>query len=177
MGGSNSITMKIVETERLLLRHLNTDDAEFVLTLLNEPSFLHYIGDKGVRTVQEARLYIANVVMASYEQQGFGLYLIALQDTPIPIGMCGLVKREGLDDVDIGYALLPAFWSKGYAVEAAAAVLKYGREVLGLPQIVAITSPDNDSSMRVLEKLGLKFAKMIQLPGIDGESRLFTPDD
>jgi RimJ/RimL family protein N-acetyltransferase len=91
--------------------------------------------------------------------------------------MCGLIKRQELEDVDIGYAYLPAFWSKGYAVEAGAAVMKYGREVLGLKRIVAITSLDNGSSGRVLEKIGLKFEKQIRLPGHDAESRLFTPDE
>ena len=169
--------MKVLETERLMLRHLSTDDSEFVLALLNEPSFLHYIGDKGVRTHEDARQYILSGPAASYEQYGFGLFLVELKDSHMPIGMCGLIKREELDDVDIGYAYLPAFWSKGYAVEAAAAVMKYGRAVLGLERIVAITSLDNDSSGRVLEKIGLRFEKLIRLPGHDADSRLFTPNE
>ena len=169
--------MKVLETERLILRHLSTDDGEFVLALLNEPSFLHYIGDKGVRTLTDARQYILSGPMLSYEQYGFGLFLVELKNSHTPIGMCGLIKREELEDIDIGYAYLPAFWSKGYAVEAAAAVMKYGREVLGFNRIVAITSLDNDSSGRVLEKIGLKFEKQIRLPGHDADSRLFTPNE
>jgi len=169
--------VKVLETERLVLRHLSTDDSEFILALLNEPSFLHYIGDKGVRTLEDARQYIVSGPVSSYEQYGFGLFLVELKDSHTPIGMCGLIKRQELEDVDIGYAYLPAFWSKGYAVEAGAAVMKYGREVLGLKRIVAITSLDNGSSGRVLEKIGLKFEKQIRLPGHDAESRLFTPDE
>ena len=167
--------MNVLETERLNLRYISTEDVEFIVELLNEPSFIQNIGDKGVRTIEDARQYILNGPVSSYEQFGFGLYAVELKGTDTPIGMCGLIKREGLDDVDIGYAFLPRFWSKGYAFESADAVMKYGREVLGLKRIVAITSPDNDSSIKVLEKIGLQFEMMIRLPGNDEESRLFTP--
>jgi RimJ/RimL family protein N-acetyltransferase len=168
--------MKVCETERLVLRQLQEGDAAFILELLNEPSFLQNIGDKGVRTIDNACQYILNGPVASYERFGFGLYLVALKETLLPIGICGLVKRDGLEDVDIGYALLPRFWSKGYAFEAGSAVLAFGREALGLKRIVAITAPDNHSSIRVLHKLGLKFEKMVKLPGADAESKLFTPE-
>ena len=165
--------MIVLETERLILRHLSLEDAEFILDLLNQPSFLRYIGDKGVRTPDDARAYILNGPMASYEQFGFGLFLTELKDARIPIGICGLLKRETLDDVDVGFAFLPAFWKQGYAFESATAVMAYGRDVLGLDRIVAITSPDNDASIKVLNKLGLRFERMIRLTEDAPEVRLF----
>ena len=165
--------MIVLETERLILRHLSLEDAEFILDLLNQPSFLRYIGDKGVRTPDDARAYILNGPMASYEQFGFGLFLTELKDARIPIGICGLLKRETLDDVDVGFAFLPAFWKQGYAFESATAVIAYGRDVLGLDRIVAITSPDNDASIKVLNKLGLRFERMIRLTEDAPEVRLF----
>ena len=168
--------MRVCETERLLLRLLSTDDRVFILKLLNEPSFLQNIGDKGVRNLDDAGQYILNGPMASYAKNGFGLYLVALKDTLAPMGICGLIKRDGLDDPDIGYALLPEFWSNGYAIEAASAVMIFAQEKLSINRIVAITSPDNHPSIRVLNKLGLQFEKMILLPGASAESRLFTPE-
>lgn len=165
--------MTILETERLLLRQLETDDASFILELLNEPSFIQNIGDRNVRTLEDACAYIVNGPVKSYERNGFGLYLVALKDTNESIGMCGLIRREGLEDVDIGYALFPKFWSKGYAVEAALAVKEYARDVIGLKRIVAIVDPANDSSIRVLEKLGLKFEQMVRLSSDDIELKLF----
>lgn len=168
--------MQVCETERLRLRLLSTDDAAFILELLNEPSFLENIGDKGVRNLNDACQYLLNGPMASYEENGFGLYLVALKETLTPIGICGLIKREGLDDPDIGYAFVPKFWAKGYALEAASAVMAFAKETLGLNRIVAITALNNHASIRVLNKLGLKFEKIIKLPGATSESRLFTPD-
>lgn len=165
--------MAILETERLLLRQLETDDASFILELLNEPSFIQNIGDRNVRTLEDACAYIVNGPVKSYERNGFGLYLVALKDTNESIGMCGLIRREGLEDVDIGYALFPKFWAKGYAVEAALAVKEYARDVIGLKRIVAIVDPANDSSIRVLEKLGLKFEQMVRLSSDDIELKLF----
>jgi RimJ/RimL family protein N-acetyltransferase len=166
--------VKVLETERLILRHLSPEqDAEFMLELLNEPAFIKNIADRGVRTTEESRQYLASGPVASYEQNGFGMYAVELKESGVPVGVCGLVKREGLDDVDIGYAFLERHWGKGYAYESASAVLDYGRDVLGLERIVAITAPDNRGSIRVLEKIGLRFEKMITLPGYEGESRLF----
>ncbi|HSK79657.1 MAG TPA: GNAT family N-acetyltransferase [Thermoanaerobaculia bacterium] len=166
----------ILETERLILRQLSPDDAELILELLNEPSFLYYIGDRGVRTIEDARQYILNGPVASYERFGFGPYRVALREGDVPIGMCGLFKRDSLEDPDVGFAFLARFWAKGYAFESASAVMTYGREVLGLDRIVAVTAPDNEASIRVLGKLGLRFAGMVRLTGEDPESRLFTPD-
>jgi len=165
----------VLQTERLILRRLTTGDAEFVLELLNEPSFLQYIGDRGVRSLEEAREYIVNRLVASYERNGFGLYLVELKESRIPIGISGLVKRDALPDADIGFAFLPAYWSKGYAVESAAAVMNYARDVLGLTRIVAITSLDNEGSAKLLGKIGLRFERLIKLSEDAEEVKLFTP--
>lgn len=167
--------MIIAETERLTLRRLTVDDAEFVFALLNEPSWLRFIGDKGVRTLEDARAYIENGPVAMYQRFGFGLYVTERRTDGVPMGMCGLIKRDGLDDVDIGFAFLPAYWGRGYAFEAATAVMDYGRTVIGLTRIVAITAPDNESSARLLEKLGLRFDRMVRLSADAKEDRLFVP--
>ena len=160
--------MQVLETPRLVLRWVTTDDAPFIFELLNEPSFLQYIGDKGVRSLEDARNYILTGPVASYQRFGFGLYLVLLRESGTPIGMCGLLKRDSLPDVDVGYAYRPAFWSNGYAFEAASAVLAHGREVFGLRRIVAITSPDNAGSRALLEKLGLHYEGTLSLsPGQD----------
>lgn len=166
-----------LNTERLTIREFSVDDAPFVLQLLNEPSFLRFIGDKGVRNLDDARQYILNGPVASYERNGFGLYLVELIDTHTPIGMCGLIKRESLADVDIGFAFLPAFWNKGYALESAWSVFSYGKNVLKLPRIVAITNKDNESSAKLLEKLGLRFDRLIDLNGDRNEVKLFRSED
>jgi len=165
----------VLETERLVLRRLSTDDAEFVLGLLNEPSFLRYIGDRGVRNLEQATQYILNRLVTSYERNGFGLYLVELKESGIPIGISGLVKRDTLPDPDIGFAFLPAYWSKGYAVESAVAVMNHAREVLGLTRIVAITSLDNEASAKLLGKIGLRFERLIKLSEDEEEIKLFTP--
>ena len=165
--------MTVIETERLLLSRLGPEDAEFILELLNQPSFLRYIGDKEVRSIADAVRYIQTGPVASYERFGFGLYLVELKETGVPMGICGLLKRDSLPDVDVGFAFLPSYWSQGYAFEAAAAVMTYGRDVLGLRRIVAITSPDNEGSIRLLEKLGLRFERLIKLSADQSEVRLF----
>ena len=169
--------MFTLETERLILRELSTADAPFILHLLNEPSFLRFIGDKGVRDLDDARNYILNGPVASYERHGFGLYFVQLKNSGTPIGMCGLLKRESLTDVDIGFAFLPEFWNKGYAFESGAAILSYGKDVLKLPRIVAITDKDNDASAKLLDRLGLRFDRLITMPGETHEIRLFTTKD
>jgi RimJ/RimL family protein N-acetyltransferase len=168
--------MIVLETERLVLRQLSTDDAEFVLKLLNEPSFLQYIGDRGVRNLQDAQQYILNKLVTSYERNGFGLYLVELRESGIPIGISGLVKRDTLPDADIGFAFLPAYWSKGYAVESAAAVMNYARETLKLDRILAITSRDNEASAKLLGKIGLRYERLITLSEDAEEVKLFTSE-
>jgi [ribosomal protein S5]-alanine N-acetyltransferase len=164
----------VIRTERLALRQLDLNDAEFILELLNQAAFLRFIGDKGVRNLDDARAYIRNGPMDSYERHGFGLFAACLGDGT-PAGICGLVKRDGLEDVDVGFAFLSRHCSKGYAVESAAAVLAHARRVLGLERIVAIASPDNAGSIAVLQKIGLKFERMIRLAEGSPELKLFGP--
>ena len=166
--------MTVLETERLILRHFNPNDAPFILALLNEPSFLRYIGDKKVRTLEDARQYILNGPVAMYERHGFGLYQVELKDSHTPIGMCGLLKREELPQPDIGFAFLPDFWNKGFAFEAAAAVLNDARERLQLNRVLAIVNPDNEASIRLLQKLGLSFEGNIKLAADRDEVKLFA---
>jgi ribosomal-protein-alanine N-acetyltransferase len=166
--------VEVLKTLRLVLRHLTEDDAPFILELLNEPGFIDNIGDRGVRDLEGARRYVTEGPGASYQRNGFGLWLTALRDTGEPVGICGLVKREGLEDADIGYAFLQRFWGRGYAREAAQAVLDHARQVIGLPKVVAITTPGNAGSIAVLEKIGLKFEGLIKLPGHEDESSYFT---
>jgi RimJ/RimL family protein N-acetyltransferase len=166
--------MKVLETERLILRHQTIEDAAFILELLNDPSWIQYIGDRGVRTINDARDYILKGAQDMYARLGFGFYLTELKDGGIPIGICGLVKRDFLEDVDVGFAFLPRFWGKGYAFEAASAVMGYAQSVLGIKRIVAITSEDNHASAKLLKKLGLNFEAMIPYAGTDEEVRLFA---
>src|SRR5215213_5664693 len=168
--------MKIIETERLLLRHITGDDAEFIFELVNEPGWIQNIGDRGVRTIDDARRFIADRLAASYERFGFGLYLVELKETGAPAGMCGLVKRDSLEDVDIGFAFLERFWSKGYAFESASAVMDYAQNALGLKRIVAIVSPGNPGSIKVLKKIGMDFERMIKMPGEEEEIKFFARD-
>jgi len=158
--------VKILETDRLVLRWLKADDAAFVLQLVNDPAWLRFIGDRGVQTLEDAAKYIANGPVAMYQRLGFGLYLVELKERAEPIGICGLIKRDTLEDVDLGFAFLPRFWSQGYAFEAASATLALGARTFGLSRILAVTSPDNDRSARLLAKLGFRFERLLQLtPG------------
>ncbi|MDZ4812016.1 MAG: GNAT family N-acetyltransferase [Pseudomonadota bacterium] len=166
--------MFLIETERLALRHLSIDDADMMFELLNEPSFIHNIGDRGVRSGEQARAYIQNGPIASYQRHGFGLNRVALRDAGPAIGICGLLKREHLEHPDIGFALLPRFWSRGYALEAAQAVIAHARQHLGLQRILATTALDNSDSIRLLERIDFRAEGMIQSPGYDEPSRLFA---
>jgi RimJ/RimL family protein N-acetyltransferase len=130
--------------------------------------------DRGIKTLQDALRYIENGPVAMYKRAGFGLYLVELREISEPIGICGLIKREALEDVDLGFAFLPTFWRKGYALEAATAVMRYAREVLGLRRIVAILSQDNHRSSKLLEKLGFCFEGMVRLQPNDEELKLYA---
>jgi RimJ/RimL family protein N-acetyltransferase len=152
-----------LETRRLRLRRLTIDDAPFVIELLNDPAWLRFIGDKGIRTLEDARHYLQQGPLAMYDRVGFGLYLTELAEEGTPIGICGPIKRDGLKDVDLGFAFLPAFRSQGYAQEAAVAVVEYARDILRLRRLVAITSTENQSSVRLLEKIGMRFERTIKL--------------
>jgi RimJ/RimL family protein N-acetyltransferase len=166
----------ILATERLDLRRFTVADAPFILVLLNDPAWIEFIGDKGVRTQEDARNYLRSGPIAMYEREGFGLYLVERRRDRTPIGMCGLIRRPSLTDVDIGFAFLPDHRGQGYAHEAAAAVLAYGRDALGLQRIVAITSPGNVRSATLLEKLGMTLKKTVMLDGHDHEVVLYASD-
>jgi RimJ/RimL family protein N-acetyltransferase len=154
----------IIETERLTLREFTLDDAPFFQALVNDPDWLLFIGDRNVHSDAEARAYLAKHYVSRYEKDGFGFYLTSLKSSDEPIGMCGLIKREGLDDVDIGFAFLPAYRGHGYALEAAQASLDYARDVLKMKRVVAIATPDNVSSIALLKKIGLQFESEVRLP-------------
>lgn len=154
----------VARTDRLLLRSLDPDtDADFVVELLNDAAWLRYIGDKGVRTRLDARRYLEEGPVAMYGRAGFGLYAVESLDDGVPVGICGLVKRDGLADVDLGFALLPAFRGRGYALEAARATLAHAWAGLGLSRIVAIVTPDNERSRALLARLGFCFERTLQL--------------
>jgi RimJ/RimL family protein N-acetyltransferase len=166
--------MPIATTERLTLREIVAGDAPFILTLVNDPAWLRFIGDKNVRTESDARRYIEAGPAAMYAQRGFGLWLAERSDDGVPIGMCGLIKRDTLPDVDLGFAFLPAYRGSGYAFEAAQAAIDFAWERLGLARVVAITAPENDDSVRLLERLGFRFERMLQLADDAPAVRLYA---
>lgn len=168
--------MIVTETSRLVLRHLNPADAVFFCRLVNEPSWLQNIGDRGVRTPEDAEEYIRTRYMEAYRTLGFGMYLVESKAGAQPMGLCGLVKREALPDLDLGFALLPEFWGQGYAREAAAAVMDLARTSLGLSRLLAITSLGNHASGSLLEKLGFRFEGIVRLPPGEEELKLFSAE-
>lgn len=155
--------MPTIQTERLLLSELTPDDAGFILQLLNEPSFIDNIGDRGVRDLDSAVRYILDGPVQSYARNNFGLMRVSLRDSGESIGMCGLLKRDTLPDADLGYAFLPRHWSRGYAIESGSAMLRHAREVLALPRVLGIVDPANQSSIKVLERLGLRFERELRM--------------
>ena len=168
--------MSPIETERLALRRLTLNDAAFVLRLLNDPSFIQSIGDRGIRTLEGAQDYLRKKTLASYERHGAGMGLVSLKFDGTPIGICGLFKRDPDPDFELGFAFLPPFWGKGYAVEAAAAAIADARRALGVNRIIAATSRRNAGSVKVLEKLGLRFEKFYQPVDSSEELQLFARD-
>ena len=188
--------MKILETERLILREIDESDDAFMLDLLNQPSFIKYIGDRNVRDLEQSREFIESRYRKSYRENGFGLWAVELKTEQSAIssrqsgeiqnpkskiqnqviGICGFVKRDSLPDADIGFAFLPQYEKKGYAFESAAAALKYGREKLGLNRVLAITTQNNESSGRLLEKLGFKYDGLITQPHDVEKLKLFSSD-
>ncbi len=166
--------MKVTETDRLVLRWLEPDDAPFILELVNQPSWLRFIGDRGVRTLDDARAYIANGPLDMCRRLGFGLFAVELKASGGAIGLCGLLKRDVLPDVDLGFAFLPAHWGQGYANESANAVVAFAESTLGLERIVAITSPDNQASIRLLRKLGFGLERMVRLSDEGSDLELYA---
>jgi ribosomal-protein-alanine N-acetyltransferase len=164
----------VLTTERLSLREVRLDDAPFVLELLNSRGFKEGIADRGVRTLDAARDYIETRMLSQYGEHGFGMWVVTEKDGSEPMGLAGLVRRDVLPHVDVGYAFLEWAWGQGYAKEAAAGVLRHAREVLGLDTVCAIVNPDNRASQRVLSAIGMRFTETLELPGWDGPSFYFT---
>ncbi|CAN5151672.1 GNAT family N-acetyltransferase [soil metagenome] len=165
--------MLVLQTDRLRLRWFTPGDAAFLLDLLNQPSWLANIGDRGVRSPAEAEAWINERLIAHYRAQGFGFWAVERKADGVLVGMCGLTKRDGLPDVDIGYAFPPPFWGQGYAREAAAACLQHARTALGLRRVLAITGPDNAASARVLEAIGMRHVETRVLAGETRQTRVF----
>jgi RimJ/RimL family protein N-acetyltransferase len=170
-----AVTARVVlQTDRLALREFSTDDDAFVLDLLNQPSFLHYIGDRGVRTLEDARTYISRGPLTSYGELGYGLYVVTLKDDSTPMGMCGIVHKPWLNAPDIAYAFLPQFEGRGYASEAAHAVLEHARRQFGLAVVLGVVTFDNAGSIRVLEKLGFAHESTVIDPRTNTQLLLFA---
>ncbi|QQP95033.1 GNAT family N-acetyltransferase [Lysobacter enzymogenes] len=166
--------MPTIQTERLTLRELAAGDAGFILELLNEPGFLGGIGDRGVRDLDGALRYIQDGPAASYARHGYGLWRVELRDSGEPIGISGLLCRDTLPAPDLGYAFLQRHWQRGYAVEAGEAVLRYAREALALARVLAIVSPGNAASIKVLERLGMREEGTIRHGTENRDVRLFA---
>lgn len=167
----------ILETERLTLREFTVGDSAFILELVNSPGWLKFIGDRNILTEKQAENYLVNGPMKSYADFGFGLCLVELKDPATPIGMCGILKRADLEHPDIGFAFLPKFTGNGYAYEIAAATLDNAVNVLNQKTILAITVPENKSSIRLLEKIGMRFIKPINFPNQKEELLLYSNKD
>lgn len=177
MKSESNVEMKyFAETDRLYLRHLGVSDAPFIVNLLNSKGWLDYIGDRNVRTIEEAEAYLLNGPIKSYRDNGFGISLVILKDGNIPIGSCGLLKRDYLESADLGFAFLPEYIGQGYGYESASAVLEYARHELKLSPVMAFTVPHNVASIKLLEKLGFYFEKVFTMPGETEELNLFRND-
>jgi ribosomal-protein-alanine N-acetyltransferase len=163
----------VLVTPRLQLRRLSSGDAALMLELMNEPPYYENIGDRGVRSAADARRYIEEKYISSYETHGYGLYLVELKDGLVPVGICGLVRRKTLDHPDVGFATLQRHWSKGYALEAARATLDFARGSLGLPFVYGVVTPKNARSIRLLERLGLRYQRTIEAQGNSPDSLLY----
>jgi RimJ/RimL family protein N-acetyltransferase len=166
--------MTVLETDRLLLTRLSYDHCEFIVELVNEPSFKRFIGDKDVNSLQDARRYLAEGPIGLYERFGYGMFLVTVKDSDTPAGICGLLKREGFDDPDLGFAFLKRFRNLGFATESAQAVLKHGFEDLGLRRIIAMADPENEPSVSLLHKLGFEYERKARMPEDDHDINLYA---
>jgi len=166
--------MLIAITERLIIRELSVSDAPFILELLNTPNWLRFIGDRGVKDLEDAKKYLKKGPLKSYDDNGFGLYMLELRESKTPIGICGLIKRTDFKDPDIGFAFLPDYESKGYGFESATEVLAYGRDEFLVRKVLGITLEKNIASVRLLEKLGLTFEKKFIYESTKEELMLFS---
>ncbi len=164
----------ILETERLILRQFTTDDSKFIVQLLNSPGWIEFIGDRNIKTEEQAKEYLQKGPLKSYEVNRFGLSLVEMKNDRTPIGMCGILKRDNLENPDIGFAFLPEFTGKGFAFEIANATMVYAKDKLKLPVIFAITVSNNKTSIKLLEKIGMKFIKLFCLPNDHEELMLYS---
>lgn len=158
------------------MRRFTLEDASFIRELVNDPAWLEHIGDRNVHSLEDARAYLRRGAMDMYERFGFGMYVMELRETGEPVGTCGLIRREGLEDVDLGFAMLPGHRGKGMALEAARAVLRYATGTLGMDRVVAIVSEANHRSIRLLEAIGMRYQRKIRLPGDSETVSLFAWD-
>lgn len=166
--------MPLLTTKRLVIRKITLNDAPFILELINDKDWISNIGDRNVKTIEEAEAYISETFLKTYQESSFGFYGVAIKNSGQLIGTVGLIDREGIDHVDVGYGLLPAYRGKGYAIEATKAMYNYGYDTLSIDKIVAIVNPDNDDSIKLLKKLGLTFEKMVKLPDEEKDIKLFS---
>ena len=164
----------ILETERLRLREFSVDDTDFIIELLNSPGWIQFIGDRNVKTKEQATGYLLNGPLKSYATHGFGLWLVEKRTDLTPLGMCGIIKRDNLDTPDIGFAFLPQYSGQGYALEVASATLSYAKEKLGIQKIAAITMAGNTRSIRLIEKIGLRHVKAFCFPNTETELQLYS---
>jgi len=167
----------VLHTERLTLAKLSFDDADFIFDLLNEPTFKRFIGDKGIRTTDDALQYLRDVPLRQYELHGFGLYRVDFGDQNIAAGICGLVSREEFPDPDLGFAFLNAYWGQGYAYESSLAVLAESRDKFSLRRIIAMADEENVASIHLLDKLGFRFERMVTMPGETDSIRQYALED
>jgi len=163
-----------LETERLIIRPISIIDAAFMLQLMNTKGWLGFIGDRNVKDRTAASNYILTRIIPSYHSYGFGLYLVILKNKNTPVGICGLVKRDGLDYPDLGFAVLPEYERQGYTSEASETILEYAENKLKIPMVYGITTQSNFAAIRVLEKQGLRFQKTVLLPQNKNEFLLFA---
>jgi len=166
----------VIVTERLQLREMEAEDAPFMYKLFNSPGWIQFIGDRNIQSIADAKDHILDRYISMYDRFGFGLWLVEMKNENISIGTCGLIKRPNLDHIDLGFAFLPQFQGQGYAFEAASACLKYGYDELRTEKIVAITIPDNQRSINLLQKLGMQNSGPAGLPD-DEVCILFEPRD
>lgn len=163
----------VLHTERLELRWLTPDDAPLMLAVWNDPAFIRHVADRGIRNLEQARAALEGGPLKLYADYGYGPFRVRRRNDGADLGICGLFRREGLDEPDIGFAILPDFCGRGFAFEASAAVLDHARDALKLSCVTAIVSPQNEASIGLLEKLGLHYERPIRMPADDHDVSLY----
>ena len=163
-----------LETDRLVLTRLTLEDAPLMLSVWNDPAFIRYVGDRGIRTLAEARSALRDGALKLYADYGYGPYRMCRKTDGDSVGICGLFRRDGLEDTDIGFSTLPHYCGQGFGYEAACAVIEHARVDARLSRLTALVSPENAASVRLIEKLGLIFEKMIRMPGEDSDVCLYA---